>query len=331
VIAAVLFGLDAIANVFDLFRGDNALRNPVDLASTAIFVLAAAATAALLLPHRTGDFAAGAAIAQALTESARFLFSVRPSAFDASPWAAKVSNTGSYILTALAGIVVIVAMVRERRVAREGTGRPVATLALGFPAAVFVFLGLVLADYTWTYVGDPTPSPCCAWSPSDGFTKTVYVLTAVALIACLLLAVLVTRPGFALGVLVGLAVFQAAETLVTLLLAVSPDASVYGWSGMTSSAEGITGHPESGLWFDIVGFVLLLACCFVEGAGSRRADAAVGQVGQGGQAGPFTAPPYPGVPGYPQPQQSYPHPSSQPYPQPGQPWPGDTPPFQPPQ
>ena len=139
VIAVVVFGLDAIVNVFDLLRGDNVLRNPVDLVTTAVFVLAAAGTAAMLLPRRTRDFAAGAALAEALTESARFIFSIRPSEFDEFAWPAKVSNTGSYILTALGGIVVAVALIRERRVARPGIRKPIPPLALGIPGAVASF------------------------------------------------------------------------------------------------------------------------------------------------------------------------------------------------
>lgn len=325
VIAVVLFGLDAIANAFDLFRGDNVLSNPVDLVTTAVLVLAAAGTAAMLLPHRTRDFAAGAALAQALTESARFTYSVRPSVFDELTWVTKISNTGSYILTALGGIVVVVAMIRERRVATSGGRRPIPALALGVVGAVCAVLGLVVSDYTLLYAGEQTPLPCCSWSSSDGFTQITYVLTAVALVACLLLVFLVTRPGFAVGVLAGVAAFQAVDAIAVLLTAVNPDASFYGFQGVTSNAEMITGHAQSGVWFGIASLVLFLICCFVPGGG-RFAGAPGAPAGGWYPTGP-TATPYQGVPGYPQPQQAYPPqpggPGWQQYPPPGYPQPTD--------
>lgn len=328
VIAVVLFGLDAIANAFDLLRGDNALRDPVDLVTTAVLVLAAAATAAMLLPRRTRDFAAGAALAQVLTESARFLFSVRPSVFDELTWAGKISDTGSYILTALGGIVVAIAMIRERRVARPGGRRPIPALALGIPGAVCAVLGLVLTDYTWFYPGDPTPEPCCSWSVGDGFSQISDVLTAVALVACLLLLLLVTRPGFAVGVFAGVAVFQATDAVITLLEAVSPNASVYGFGAQTPSAQMITSHPAAGLWLSLVSLVLFVVCCFAQGGGLSGL-ASPGRPG-GPYAAGFAATPYQDAAGYPQPQQAYLPPPAQPggpgwqqYPPPGYPQPAD--------
>jgi hypothetical protein len=297
-----------------------------------VLVLAAAATAAMLLPRRTRDFAAGAALAQALTESARFLFSVRPSAFDEFTWAAKISNTGSYVITGLGGIVVAVAMIRERGVARHGGRRTVPVLALGIPGAVCVVLGLLLVDYTWFFGGGSAPEPCCTWSASDGFTQISYVLTALALVACLLLSVLVARPGFAVGVLAGVAVFQATDAVVSLLEAVSPNASVYGFQGETSNAESITSHPGAGLWLSIAGFVLFLIGCLVVQGGGQPGAASAGQPG-GPYAAGFGPPPYQDASGYPQPQQAYVPPPGQPggpggpgwqqYPQPGYPQPTD--------
>jgi hypothetical protein len=314
VVAVVLFGLNALANVVGLFGRDSPWNNPVDEVSIAAFVLASVLTAALLLPWRTRDFAAGFALGQALTETARFISSVRPSYFSLYTWPDKIGNVGSYALTALAGIAVAAALVVERRRAVRGERHPIPTLALGIPAAVLAVLGMVVADYKWVFEGDSSPYPCCSWSRSDGYIKTAYVLTAVAIVACLLLALLVSRPGFAKGVLGGVAVFQAIGTAIALIETVAATQSSFGY-GRAAVAEQITGHPDAGLWFALASTVLFAIGFAVQGIGRQAVVPGVAGGGYTGPPAPYPQPLYP-QPGYPQPG----------YPQAGDAQPGFPPP-----
>lgn len=327
IVAVVLFGLDAIANALGLFGADDAWKNPVDEISLAAFVAAAVLTAALLLPRRTRGFAAGFALAQVLTETARFIFSVRPSAFDEFNWAEKISNTGSYVITVPAGLVVAVAMLRERRGAVRAPREPIPTLALAVPGAVLAVLGLLIADYTWFYGGVPGGYPCCSWSSGDGFLKASYLLTAVAFAACVLLALLISRPGFAKGIWAGAAAFQAISAIVVLINTIAPTQAVYGYQATTPS-EQVTAHPQAGLWFTLVGLALFAIAFLVQDAGRPGSSSAAYPRPQQ----PFLLPPQPGQPdlpsqpgqfgaqGWQQPRSGYPQPG---YPQAGYPQPGD--------
>lgn len=317
VVGVILFGLAAFANLLDLFGPDSAWKNPSDEAGTVLFVVGCALTAALLLPRRTRDLAAGFAIAQALTETARYIYVIRPSYLGQWDWVQKISFTGSYATTALGGIIIAIAVLREQRVVTRVARMPVPALVLGIPAVLLYVVSLLVSDYSMLFSGDSTSFTCCSWSVSSGFDKTSYVLAAVALVACVLLAALATRPGFAKGVLGGVVLFVLVETVVTAIQIFLPTQAEFGFGSNTT--DHLTAHPKAGFWLELAGMALFAIAFFMQGYRS----------GKTGQAGQPQAGPYPGaVPGYPQPgwptqpgytQPGYPQPG---YAQPGYPQPG---------
>jgi hypothetical protein len=334
VLASILFAADAVLNLIGLFGPHSAWKNPVDDAAILMLAAGCVLTAALLPSARTRGVGLGLAVAQALTETARYIYTLEPSTFDRENWTERISNVGTFAVTALAGIIAAIAILRERSQAPRGERRPVPTLVLAAPGALLFLLGLLLSDYAWTFDDGGSDSfsfSCCSWSSGGAFDKTSYALTGVALATCVLLAVFVTRSGFAKGVLAGVSVFVLTEALIKLITTFAPAQAEYGFGG---SDQSISGHPKPGLWLALAGTVLFVIAFFLHDGGGVRATAAVGAY-PGPLPGhplqyPQQYPPqqypqqqYPQL--YPQqyPPQQYPQqqPSQPPPPPPGIPWP----------
>lgn len=261
VIGAVLFGLGAVFNLLGLFDPDSAWKNPVGDAAILVLVAGCVLTAALLVPQRTRGLGAGLAVGQALTETGRYVYSVRFSQFHYMNLAEKFSNVGSYLVIALGGILVAIAVLRERRLVTHGARQVVPALALGIPGALLGLLSLLVSRYEWSY-GDGFSFPCCGWSTGGGFDKTSTVLTALALAACVLLAALATRDGFARGVLAGAAVLLVTESVIALIDTLAPMQAAYNFGG---HGEHITAHPKFGLWFLLAATALFVIATIVRG------------------------------------------------------------------
>jgi hypothetical protein len=317
VVGAILFALDAVLNVLGLFDPGSAWKDPVSDVVVVLLTAGCVLTAALLVPQRTRGFGIGLAIGQALTETGRFIYSVEPSAMSQWTLVEKFSNIGTFAVTALGGIAVAIALLRERRLAPRGERQLVPALVLGVPGAVLVLLGLLVSDYQWDYSGeDAFNFSCCGWSTGGAFDKASSVLTGVAMVACVLLVALVTRVGFAKGVLAGVGVFLLTEAAVDLISVAAANQAAYGFGG---SGQAVSGHPKAGLWFALAGLVLFLIAFFIHSTGGAGAPA--GGFGGGGGGAADAVGPYPtATPGYPQ-QAGYPaaqpgYPMQQP-PQPG--------------
>jgi len=316
VLASILFAVDAVLNLIGLFAPHSAWKNPIDDAAVLLLAAGCVLTAALLPSARTRGLGLGLAVAQALTETARYIYTLEPSTFDQENWTERISNIGTFAVTALAGIVAAIAILRERRSAPRDARQPVPALVLAVPGALLFVLGLLLSDYAWT-LGEDSGSfsfSCCSWSGSGAVDKTSYALTGVALAVCVLLAVFGTRSGFVKGVLAGVSVFVLTEAAIKLITTFAPTQAEYGFGG---SGEPISGHPKVGLWLALAGTALFVIAFFLRNGGGVRAANAVGA--------------YPGaLPGYPQPQ---PHQGfgQQAWPQPTMPMPQQPPAQLPPQ
>jgi len=294
VTALVLFALAAVADALDFFGPERAWANPIDELVTVIFVAGSLLTVFTLLPPKTRGFGAGLALGQALVESARYISEVRLSDLHEYTAIQKASFTGSYILTALGGIAVLVALLQDRRSAERGQRMPIPALALGIPGAVLVFLSLVQPDSATAYSGQAQSYyTCCSWSEVDGYEQTSYVLTVVALLALVLFAALTLRVGLAKGLLCGILVFTVAGAVVELLLVFAPTASAFGF-GASASLGTVSAKAKPGLWFALAATVVFAVAFFVQ------------RSGRGAQPGPYDAVGAGGVPttataGFPQP------------------------------
>lgn len=313
IIGMVLFLLAALANALDVFGPDSSWKNPTDLLLTVLFTMACLLTAFMLVPVKTRGLGAGLAVGQALAETARLINEVSPGAFDQFNLVEKLSFTGSYVLTALGGIVVAIALLLERGSTPRVAAMPLQVLLLGIPGALLWTIGNLQADYAWTYAGVGSQSyACCSWSMSDGVVKTSDVLIALALVAIVLIAALVRRPGLAKGLLAGAVVLMLYEAVIMVISVVAPNASAYGIGG-GSGEDSISAQAKPGLWLLLAGLALMAAAFFVQrgGEGTPR-------------FGPYAAPSAGYVPGtapgyYPPPQQAgwqqpAPWPSQQPQP-----------------
>jgi len=266
----VAFFLAALANALEEFGPDQAWKNPLDAFFTVLFTMACLLTACMLLPAKTRGLGAGLALGQALAESARFINEVTPSSFDQFNLVQKLSYTGSYVLTALGGVAVLIAVLIERGPNDRGIRMPVPVLALGIPAAVLWTIGALQADYAWTYAGESQSFPCCSWSTSNGIGKTSDVLVAVAMLAIVLLAAFVPRPGLAKGLLAGVVVTLLAETAANVISVLLPASVAYGIGGGSGQAA-ISAQAKSGLWFALAGLVLFVVAFFIQrGEGGRQ-------------------------------------------------------------
>ena len=271
IIAMVMFFLAALANALEEFGPDQAWKNPQDAFFTVLFTMACLLTACMLLPAKTRGLGAGLALGQALAESARFINEVTPSSFDQFNLVQKLSFTGSYILTALGGVAVLIALLIERGPTDRATRMPVPVLALGIPASVLWTIGTLQANYAWTFAGSPQSSPCCSWSMSNGVGRTADVLVAVAMLAIVLLAAFVPRPGLAKGLLAGVVVTVLSETVANVMSVVLPTSVVYGIGGGNGQAA-VTAQAQSGLWFSLVGLILFVVAFFIQrGEGGPQA------------------------------------------------------------
>jgi hypothetical protein len=298
VTALVLFALAALANALDLFGPDRAWANPGDELSTVIFVAACLLTVFTLLPAKTRGFGVGLALSQALVESARYLSEVRPSSMHFWNNVQKVSYTGSYIVTALGGIAVLLVLLQERSSAERGRRMPIPALALGIPGAVLVFFSVALNTSAWAYSSQPQSYyPCCSWSTVDGYEQTSYVLTVVALLALVLFAALTLRIGLAKGLLCGIAVFVIASAVFDVLDVVAPTAAAYGF-GASSSLGTVSAQAKPGLWFALAAAVVFVVAFFVQRTRGGAQPGPYDAVGAG--AVPTTAPGYPPAPAQPQ-------------------------------
>lgn len=288
VTALVLFALAAIANALDLFGPQRAWANPIDELVTVIFVAGSLLTVFTLLPAKTRGFGAGLALGQALVESARYISEVRPSFFSHEFTAVqKASFTGSYIVTALGGIAVLVALLQERRSAERGQRMPIPALVLGIPGAVLVFLSLVQPDSATAYSSQvQSYYTCCSWSMVDGYEQIAYVLTLVAVLAVVLYAALALRVGLAKGLLCGILVFTVAGACVDLLLVYAPTASAYGF-GASADLGSVSAKAKPGLWFALAAAVVFVVAFFVQRSGRAAQSGPYDAVGAG--AVPTTA------------------------------------------
>lgn len=295
IIGMVLFLLAAIANALDVFGPDETWKNPADWLLTVLFTMTCLLTAFMLVPAKTRGLGAGLALGQALAETARLINEVSPSSFDQFNLVEKLSFTGSYVLTALGGIVVAIALLLERGSTGRGTAMPLQVLLLGIPGTLLWTIGAVQADYAWTYEGAGSQSfACCAWSTSDGVGKASDVLIAVALLAIVLIAALVRRPGLAKGLLAGAAVLMLSEAIDEVMSVVAPNATAYGIGG-GSGEDSISAQAKSGLWFALAGLVLLAIAFFIQRGGEgTTSQSAPYAAPTAGFAGPGTA-----APGYP--------------------------------
>lgn len=301
VTALVLFALAAIADALDFFGPNRAWANPIDELVTVIFVAGSLVTVFTLLPPKTRGFGLGLGLGQALVESARYISEVRPSDLHEYTAIQKASFTGSYILTALGGIAILIALLQERRSAERGQRMLISALALGIPGAVLVFLSLVQPDSATAYSGQTqTYYPCCSWSMVDGYEQTSYVLTVVALLALVLFAALTLRVGLAKGLLCGILVFTVAEVAVELLLVFAPTASAFGF-GASAGLGTVSAKAKPGLWFGLAATVAFAVAFFVQRSGREAQQGPYDAVGAG--AVPTTA-----TMGFPQPlpQQGWP-------------------------
>lgn len=218
-----------------------------------LLTMACLLTACMLVPAKTRGLGAGLALGQALAESARYINEVSPSGFDQFTLVQKLSFTGSYVLVALGGLIVALALLVERGSAgSSGTvvRMPLPVLALGIPGTVLWTVSGVTSDYVWTYPGASAQSfGCCSWSTSNGTEKAAEVMLAVAMLGVVLLAAFVIRPGLAKGLLVGVVVFQLSETIEFLVSIVAPNAAQYGiggGGGISTSAKAGSGAPWPG-------------------------------------------------------------------------------------
>jgi hypothetical protein len=123
------------------------------------------------------------------------------------------------------------------------------------------------------------------------------VLIAVVLVAIVLIAALVRRPGLAKGLLAGAVVLMLYEAVIMVISVVAPNASAYGIGG-GSGEDSISAQAKPGLWLLLAGLALMAAAFFVQrgGEGTPR-------------FGPYVAPSAGYVPGtapgyYPPPQQA---------------------------
>lgn len=294
VTALVLFALAAIANALDLFGPERAWANPIDELVTVIFVAGSLVTVFTLLPPKTRGFGAGLALGQALVESARYISEVRPSDLHEYTALQKASFTGSYIVTALGGIAILVALLQERRSAEQGKRMPIPALALGIPGAVLVFLSMAQPASATAYSSQAQSYyTCCSWSMVDGYEQTSYVLTVVALLALVLYAALTLRVGLAKGLLCGILVFTVGEVVVDLLLVFAPTASAFGF-GASASLGTVSAKAKPGLWFGLAATVVFAVAFFVQRSGRGAQPGPYDTVGAG--AVPTTA-----TAGFPQP------------------------------
>jgi len=302
IIGMVMFFLAALANALEEFGPDQAWRNPLDGFYTVLLTMACLLTAWMLLPAKTRGVGAGLALGQGLAETARYINEVNPSAFDQFNLLQKISYTGSYVVTALGGIAVLIALLIERGPTERGVRTPALVLALGIPGALLATVGTLQTNYVWTYAGaSPQTFPCCSWSESDGVIKTADVLQFAAILAIVLLAAFVPRPGLAKGLLAGVLVVLLSETVANVISIVLPTSSAYGIGG-GDGQPGISAQAGSGLWFGLAGLAAFIVVFFLQrGEGGPRP---VPQAGAPTGFVPGTAPGY-----YPSPQ---PPPSAQP-------------------
>jgi hypothetical protein len=265
--AMVLFFLAALANALGVFGPDQAWKNPLDELYTVVLTLLCLLAACMLLPAKTCGLGAGLALAQALVESARFVNEVTPSGFDGFNLLLKLAFTGAYVLTALGGLAVVIALAIERGPSERGVRMPLPVLLLGIPGTVLCTLGLVRTQYVWTYEGtSPQSFPCCSWSASVGIEKTSYVLFAVAVLAIVLLAAFVAVPGLAKGLLAGIAVLALVEGVTNVVSVLLPDSAAYGFGG-GDGQPAISAQAQSGLWIFLVGLVLFAIAFFIQRGG----------------------------------------------------------------
>ena len=298
VTALVLFALAALANALDLFGPDRAWANPGDELSTVVFVAVCLLTVFTLLPAKTRGFGAGLALSQALVESARYISEVRPSSMHYWNTVQKISYTGSYIVTALGGIAVLLAVLLELRSAERGRRMPIPVLALGIPGAVLVFFSLALNTSAWAYSSQPQSYyPCCSWSTVDGYEQTSYVLTVVALLGLVVYAALTLRIGLAKGLLCGISVFVIATAIFDVLDVVAPTAAAYGF-GASASLGTISAQTKPGFWFALAAAAVFIVAFFVQRTGGGAQPGPYDAVGAG--AVPSTAPGYPQTQAQPQ-------------------------------
>ena len=304
VIGMVLFFLAALANALDEFGPDLAWKNPVDGVVTVLYTMGCLLAAFMLVPAKTRGLGAGLALGQALAESARLINEVSPSGFDQFNLVEKLSFTGSYVLTALGGLVVAVALLVERGSTGRAVRMTLPVLALGIPGTVLWTVGAVQTDYVTSYGGTPPQSfGCCGWSTGNGTEKASDILLVVAMLAALLLAALVTRPGLAKGLLAGVLVLLVSEVVDYVISIAMPASATYGIGGGTGQFS-VSAQARSGLWFALVGLVL-----FVVAFSIQRGE---------GTPGPVPSmpppPPYPPQVGWPQPARPAPQTPSAPQP-----------------
>jgi hypothetical protein len=240
--------------------------------------------AALLLARRSRRLAAGIALSLGAGSLAFYFGTLRPSVFDGrADRLALWMGAGALVFTVLAGLLTLLALVREARPARRAAAVPqvgpfayapppaavrrqqarserVTAVVAGFAGAVLLALGRFTDTFQVTIssggsIGDHTVR-CCGWSQVGGWEQAQL---AVGSAATLLLAVLAATLGartVAAGMLAGLVLLPLSDVAQTVAVAVAPAQSIYGFDALSSNPflrSGVAASPAAGFWLLLIG------------------------------------------------------------------------------
>jgi hypothetical protein len=246
------------------------------------------ACGALLLTERTRELAGGLALSVSVLSLAFYFASLRPSVINGTAdRLARYMGAGATVLLIGAGIVALVAVLRERRRGvvhrrQSRTNRVIAVVA-GFLGAVFLLVGECIASYRVelrTQLGEQTVQ-CCGLSRVSGWSAAeLLVGTGVTLVLAVFAATLRSRK-FAAGLLFGTTVLPLSNVAQVAALSAAPVQSIYGFNHRFSgfASIGVTSTPLAGFWLALLGLLLLAA-------------AAVARLLLGARKNPYSAQPY---------------------------------------
>lgn len=258
-IAAVVLYVIAAASAIVLITANSSYVDPAVDAFDGLQAAAFIVASVFLLLRRLRNMGDGVAMGVSVMVAARYFTDVEPSNVRFYSGLSKVALIASYAAPIMAGVLVLVAVLIQRRdrVGRQQRRYTSNVLACGVVAAALWLAGDCMTSITYSD-GTGAQYQCCSWSMLTGPDQASILLTAAVLVALALVsALLIKSKELASGLFIGAGMLMLWELANAVLVFISPERHFYGTGPLPTNALNISASPNGGFYASLAGLAAI--------------------------------------------------------------------------